>query len=414
MKKLIFTLMAAAMTASSTAQSVDTESLSAYDQNVPIGWATIGEGVTGSNDENPVTVETREALIAALAGTTPKTIYVKGTILFTGLVSINGAQNKTVYGLPGAVLANPDHSTIKAESGILQLKNCKNIILRNLTFKGAGAYDMDGSDNLELQGSTYIWVDHCDFQDGVDGNLDCNNGSDNICISWCRFHYLIAPWSGGSGGSNDHRYTNLWGGGDKNAAKDEGKLRTTFANCWWDEGCKERMPRIRFGQVHLLNCLYSSSVANYCVGGGYRSNAYIEKCAFTSNAAKKYPWKNYATSGTFNDYNYTITSCLGATDKQTRYGSIDYFIPSEKYSYESYDAALVQSVVSNSSNGAGATLKFTDPTAIQESASVADIVKVEYFSLDGSRLTMPRKGIAMQVVTKADGTKLTRKITLSK
>ena len=155
-------------------------------------------------------------------------------------------------------------------------------------------------------------------------------------------------------------------------------------------------------------------MANYCVGGGYRSNAYIEKCAFTSNAAKKYPWKNYATSGTFNDYNYTITSCLGATDKQTRYGSIDYFIPSEKYSYESYDAALVQSVVSNSSNGAGATLKFTDPTAIQESASVADIVKVEYFSLDGSRLTMPRKGIAMQVVTKADGTKLTRKITLSK
>lgn len=409
MKKLILTLTTIISTLSSTAQSIDTESLSAYDMNAPIGWATIGADITGSNDENPVTVKTRAELISELSGTTKKTIYVKGTIEFTGLVSVNGAQNKTVYGLLGAVLTNPTHSTNKKESGILQLKNCKNIILRNLTFKGAGAYDMDGNDNLELQNSTYIWVDHCDFQDGVDGNLDCNNGSDNICISWCRFHYLIAPWAGGSGGSNDHRYTNLWGGSDKNESKDGGKLRTTFINCWWDEGCKERMPRIRFGQVHLLNCLYSSSVANYCVGGGYRSNAYIEKCAFTSNAAKKNPWKNYATSGNYKDYNVTITNCLGAADKQVRSGSIDYFIPSAIYDYESYDATLVESVVSNADNGAGATLKFLDPNAIQELSSTADIIKVEYFALDGARLLVPQKGLVMQVITKANGKKQTKK-----
>ena len=409
MKKLILTLTTIISTLSSTAQSIDTESLSAYDMNAPIGWATIGADITGSNDENPVTVKTRAELISELSGTTKKTIYVKGTIEFTGLVSVNGAQNKTVYGLLGAVLTNPTHSTNKKESGILQLKNCKNIILRNLTFKGAGAYDMDGNDNLELQNSTYIWVDHCDFQDGVDGNLDCNNGSDNICISWCRFHYLIAPWAGGSGGSNDHRYTNLWGGSDKNESKDGGKLRTTFINCWWDEGCKERMPRIRFGQVHLLNCLYSSSVANYCVGGGYRSNAYIEKCAFTSNAAKKNPWKNYATSDSYKDYNVTITNCLGASDKQTRSGSIDYFIPSTIYDYESYDAALVESVVSNANNGAGATLKFLDPSTIQELSSNADIIKMEYFALDGTRLLVPQKGIVMQVITKANGKKQTKK-----
>jgi Pectate lyase len=409
MKKLILTLTTIISTLSSTAQSIDTESLSAYDMNAPIGWATIGADITGSNDENPVTVKTRAELISELSGTTKKTIYVKGTIEFTGLVSVNGAQNKTVYGLLGAVLTNPTHSTNKKESGILQLKNCKNIILRNLTFKGAGAYDMDGNDNLELQNSTYIWVDHCDFQDGVDGNLDCNSGSDNICISWCRFHYQIAPWAGGSGGSNDHRYTNLWGGSDKNESKDGGKLRTTFINCWWDEGCKERMPRIRFGQVHLLNCLYSSSVANYCVGGGYRSNAYIEKCAFTSNAAKKNPWKNYATSGNYKDYNVTITNCLGAADKQVRSGSIDYFIPSAIYDYESYDATLVESVVSNADNGAGATLKFLDPNAIQELSSTADIIKVEYFALDGARLLVPQKGLVMQVITKANGKKQTKK-----
>jgi pectate lyase len=57
------------------------------------------------------------------------------------------------------------------------------------------------------------------------------------------------------------------------------------------------MPRVRFGLVHVLNCLYSSSVTNYCVGGGYKSNVYIEGCAFTSSKAKNTPWKNYATSG---------------------------------------------------------------------------------------------------------------------
>jgi pectate lyase len=67
-----------------------------------------------------------------------------------------------------------------------------------------------------MQACDYIWVDHCDFQDGVDGNFDANNGSDHLSITWCRFRYLIAPWAGGSGGSNDHRNTNLWGGSDSN------------------------------------------------------------------------------------------------------------------------------------------------------------------------------------------------------
>jgi len=410
MKKTLLTLLVAFFTLIAVAQTIDTDKLSVYDKNAPIGWATIGGSITGSNDENAVTVETRSALVSALSGTAKKTIYVKGTIEFTGLVSINGVQNKTVYGLPGSVLSNPTHSTTPSQSGILQLKNCKNIILRNLTFKSAGAYDMDGNDNLELQNSTYIWIDHCDFQDGVDGNLDCNNGSDNICISWCRFHYLIEPWPGGSGGSNDHRYSNLWGGSDNNASKDQGKLRTTFTNCWWDEGCKERMPRIRFGQVHLLNCLYSSSVTNYCVGGGYRSNAYIEKCAFTSNKAKNTPWKNYATSGSYTDYNVTITDCSGTSNKQQRSGSIDYFIPSDKYTYDSYDASLVESVVSNTENGAGATLQFKDATGIDGTTASNIIQKIEYYTLDGLRLIAPTKGIAIQVVTKADGSKESKKI----
>ncbi len=106
---------------------------------------------TGSNDQNPVTVTTREALIAALSGTDAKTIYVKGTILFDGVVNIKGAANKTVYGLAGSVLQNSIHSADPQESGILLFEECYNIILRNLTFKSAGAYDIDSSVIMEVK-----------------------------------------------------------------------------------------------------------------------------------------------------------------------------------------------------------------------------------------------------------------------
>lgn len=353
MKKTLF-LLAFLMTIVLGAKAdsfFDTSSMSAQDQNKPIGW---GAGVTGGEDLNQVTVTTLDELTAALTGTDKKTIIVSGTITFTGSVSIDGVQNKSIYGEPGAILQNLTHSADKDETGILTLKNCSNIIIRNLIFKGAGAYDVDGNDNLTLDNCSNIWVDHCDFQDGVDGNFDCKNSSDNICVSWCRFSYLIAPWSGGTGGSNDHRFTNLWGSDDDNATKDEGHLNTTFVNCWWDEGCKQRMPRVRFGKIHILNCLYSSTVADYCVGGGYKSNVYIEKCAFT-NAATNYPWRNFATSSGYTDYNYTITGCTGADDAQDRSGIADYYTPS--YEYTSYASSSVGSVVSNASNGAGATLK---------------------------------------------------------
>ncbi|MCR4583194.1 MAG: chromophore lyase [Prevotella sp.] len=390
------------------------EGLSPYDKNAPVGWGTVDGGITGSDDENPVTVSTLAELKSAMSGTGKKTIYVKGTIEFQGLVSFSNVQNKTVYGLPGSVLSNPTLSAVVSESGILQLKNCKNIILRNLTFKAAGAYDIDGNDNLTLAASEHIWIDHCDFQDGVDGNLDCNNGADYICITWTRFHYLISPWSGGSGGSNDHRFTNLWGGSDNNIAKDGGKLRTTFANCWWDEGCKERMPRIRFGQVHILNCLYSSSVANYCVGAGYRCNAYIENCAFTSSKTKSTPWKKYATKSGYTDFNITLTGNLNVKDAQSKSGDIEYFVPSDIYTYESYDAAEVEAVVSDATNGAGATLTIEEGqpfTAIEGvTTGSSTVVSTQYYDLQGRLLESPKKGLQLRTEQMSDGRRITTKI----
>ena len=110
------------------------------------------------------------------------------------------------------------------------------------------------------------------------------------------------------------------------------------------------MPRVRFGKVHILNCLYSSNTAHDFVGGGYRSNIYIEKCAFTNTEANA--WLSY-TSSEYPDYNYQITSCVGASDVIGAKGTYTQFVPT--YSYDSYDASQVESTL-KSSNGAGATL----------------------------------------------------------
>lgn len=420
MKKQLLTIAALAMTTAVSAQDIDVSRLSEYDQNAPIGFAA---SVTGGEGGQTVTVENFAQLKAAIQpksfDKTSKIIYVQGTITFDGQYEVNGVENKTVIGLPGATFENMnediatssnDKNAAVKKTGILLLKNCKNIAIRNITFKSAGACDFNGNDNLCTQGSTNIWVDHCDFQDGVDGNFDIVNGSDNISVTWCRFRYLLPARGKGYGGSSeDHRYTNLIGNGDSQNG-DEGKLRTTFANCWWDDGCRERMPRVRFGKVHTLNCLYSSSVANYCVGGGYKSNVYIEACAFTSSNTKKRPWRNYATSSGKTDYNVTIANCNGAADNQAKSGSIDYFIPANEYTYTAYDASLVESVVSNANNGAGPTLQFTDPSGIKAMTNDRNVKATEYYTLDGRQLSQPQHGLNIRMERMANGQTVTTKV----
>ena len=75
-----------------------------FDENKPVGWAMVEGQVTGSNDENPITVTTTEELAAAMK-TSEKN--------FNKQLSISGAHDKTIYGLPGSALSNPTHSDNK-------------------------------------------------------------------------------------------------------------------------------------------------------------------------------------------------------------------------------------------------------------------------------------------------------------
>jgi len=259
----------------------------AQDACAPVGWATYNYTVTGGGSATPVVVSTYNDLKTQLSGNiSNKVIYISGTIIFPDGGRIeNKGSNVTVCGYPGARLVNTTQTS--SGSGILSFSGgATNIIIRNLIFEGPGAYDCDGRDNLSLYGCKNVWVDHCTFQDGIDGNFDITNASDMVSVTWCKFEYLKPAKPGGPGGSNDHRLTNLIGGGDTSTS-DIGKLNITFQYCWWAEGCKSRMPRVRFGKVHLANCFFNSSVADANVYAGFDASCRVEACYFKDQPAVK-------------------------------------------------------------------------------------------------------------------------------
>lgn len=408
------------------------EPLSIYDMNMPFGWgAQPGFEVTGGAGGEEVVVTTEEEFEAAITKKSssgerdvPMIIYVKGDVEFKQMHTWH-VKNKTILGLPGSRIFSKDRT--KKNSGILKFSSgsgadAENLILRNLTIQGAGAYDTDGDDALLFQGVKRIWVDHCTIGDGVDSSFDCNHESDYVCVTWCHFIYKIAPKAGGSGGADDHRFCNTWGASDK-ATESVGHLNTTFANCWWDTGCMERCPRVRFGKVHVVNCYYTNTDNHYSIGYGYKSNIYAEKCWFANGVVIDKDYTD-AKHG-YPDYNYQLIGCLkdgsAVTDKKQDVGGAEYFNPDDYYSYEGFDVNLVPSVVGNEQTGAGANLMVEVGKGVTGYASGGTVIhttsfdatathSADYFLLSGVQQSTLHKGLNIVRQQMSDGTVKTFKI----
>lgn len=158
-------------------------------------------------------------------------------------------------------------------SGVLKLRKSENIIIRNICFQGPGAVDVGGSDLLCLSdNSKHIWVDHCDFRDGMDGNFDIISKSDYITVSWCTFSYSERSYM--------HMNSNLIGANNNAATQGDTCLNVTYQCCVWGKGCKERMPMVRFGNVHVLNCVYMCEGCNRTINPRDESEVLIEGCVW--------------------------------------------------------------------------------------------------------------------------------------
>jgi pectate lyase len=250
-----------------------------------VGWAAVnGNGVattTGGGDATPITVTNLAELQAAVLGTDPAVIFVKG-VMTAG--ELRPGSNKTIVGLCGAEL-----------HGHMEVSGATNVIIRNIKIVGFGVGDCSldpgfdpatgcssGDDAITVQrNSHHIWFDHCDISDGTDGNLDISNGADFVTVSWTKFHYTPRTDDVGddSTGAAGHRYSNLVGGSD-NTTADANALNVTWHHNWWADNVVERQPRVRFGENHLFNNYWASPTTNYCVRAGIQAHVLIENSYF--------------------------------------------------------------------------------------------------------------------------------------
>ena len=246
-------------------------------------------------------------------------------------------------------------------SGIFSIKSCSNIIIRNIDFAGPGSIDVGGSDLVSISGANHIWVDHCQFTDGMDGNFDITNKADFVTVSWCVFKYTQRSY--------DHQNTNLVGGSDSASSQGEDNLNVTFVNNMWGQLCNARMPMARFGTIHLLNNYYNCAGCGSSVNPRKNSEFLIEgnyfekgvKNIFSQSSAKSYVFKN----------NHYTESFSQPADKN----SVN--IP---YAYTAFDVQEVPSIVAAVENGAGPTL--TDPLTFGRTEALGAPVAAAY-SYDG-------------------------------
>jgi pectate lyase len=225
----------------------------------PAGWASVDDlgqiGTNGGLGGEVVLATTIEQLEAYGMRAESLIIEVCGT-LGTGLEELGLGSNKTIVG----VGASP---TIAAS---FDIDDAHNIVIKNLFVRGANP------DGIALRRSHHVWIDHVDIADSSDGNLDVTDQSNYVTISYSKFWYSTR--------TQQHRFSNLIGSGDDNL-EDRGLLKVTLHHNWWADNVTERMPRARYGDIHVFNNYYSSSGNNYCIQAGREARMLVEGNYFT-------------------------------------------------------------------------------------------------------------------------------------
>lgn len=230
-------------------------------QGTPVGWASQNGGTTGGAGGETVIITNRAELRANLAGTSPRILVIRDTIDLQLYERVNVSANKTIVGeTPAAMI----------RFGGLQLLG-NNIIIQNLAM--GDFYDGDPSGTTNSTDcitvfSSNVWIDHVTMYSGADGLLDIRSGNgffgDFVTVSYCKF--------------SNHNKVSLVGASDDNI-EDRGKLRVTFHHNWYDgtddRGVVQRMPRIRFGDVHIFNTYYEK-IASYAVAARIESDVVVE------------------------------------------------------------------------------------------------------------------------------------------
>ncbi len=295
-----------------------------------------GENATGGAGGTVVTVSTAADLKRYVEPNDSR--YIVQVTGFLDLGSIGGGvairSNKTIKGIsPG--------TTIK---GRLEFRDdANNIIIERLNITNPVYNEKDG---ISVKARvTNLFITRCTVYDCCDGQIDITEASDYVTVSWCKFYYTNA---------HDHRFVNLIGSSD-GATGDAGKLHVTMHHNWWSTLCKERMPRVRFGKVHVYNNYYDCSGNSYCVGVGNDCNILLEGNYFNSVSN---PWKNYSSSSDHQGLIHWRSNDNVLYNTPTPTWAPDSVVFTPPYSYTLDSGSSVPAIVMN---GAGADGNDSEP-----------------------------------------------------
>jgi pectate lyase/pectin methylesterase-like acyl-CoA thioesterase len=306
------------------------------------GWGAGTVGGSAATPDHIYTVRNRAELLNALAnsGNAPKIIKVAGTIDMTeGTPFVNTADQKvrarvrltsntTLIGEgPGAGFVN----------AWLDITSVSQVIVRNLHIVApcdvGPVWDPnDGSlgnwnsayDAIGIVTATQVWIDRNTITDAPvtddtlpiengktkqchDGAIDITKGADLITVS-----YNVIT---------QHDKALLIGGSDSQTS-DAGKLRVTLANNVFN-GVTQRVPRVRFGQVHVYNNVFLGSKTaspyahSYSIGIGKAANVLSQANVFGIDGAtgcnSVISYAGSDRSGVFQDSGSTLNgAALGA------------------------------------------------------------------------------------------------------
>ena len=289
-----------------------------------IGFATVNGTVTGGAGGATQTVTTATAFRSAVGATSPGVVQVSGTINLAGSATVRA--NKTIVGL----------GTDAAIAGTINISGAtvSNVIVRNLTISAPV------DDGVKIyNGAHHVWVDHCTFYDCADGQLDITVASDYVTVSWCKFLYT-------TNATPNHNFSMLIGADDSNIG-DRGKLNVTLHHNWWSTLARERMPRVRFGDIHSFNNFFNAPGNNYCIRAALESEVLIENNYFLNVDE---PWTLQVTAGTTNGMMQAVGNLLVDCTRTNTPANDTVFTPPYPYTLDATDT--VPGVVTNNA-GAG-------------------------------------------------------------
>lgn len=328
------------------------------------GFATLHGGVTGGAGGQEVTVTNAFDFLRYASSNDPYIINVVDTIeIVKGIGNFAESAGEYLIGSNTTIRGIGPHATILY--GGFRIQGVENVIVQNLTFDGTyhgfrshldqglpcaevppGAHRYKNGpclkpgdkaptdDAIEIgDGAERILITQNTFKRYSDEIIGIKNAASYMTFSWNRFDDPI---------TGKHGMMVLLGHSDNNP-EDIGRLKTTFHHNYF--GSRDRQPRIRYGQVHILNNYYDNphGIFNYGAAAQRDSEVVVEGNYYNNIGSRPWRFDINSFQGYVNQRNNVFVNTSIAATRGTI--GVEIFEPNDAYEYYVNDPDSIPAIV---------------------------------------------------------------------